>query len=70
MKKLVALILMLMLWMTAAGAEKKLTSIQAYHRVEASYEDTKQANKSVIRLWTVETCRNDVNAELLVITEE
>lgn len=44
--------------------------MQDCHRVKASYKDTKQKNQSVIRLWTLDTANEDVDAFLAAITAE
>ena len=43
--------LLILLLAVSAGAE----AIQDCHRVSNTYTDTKQENKSVVRLWQVET---------------
>ena len=48
------------LLVSAAGAE----GITAAHQVNNSYTDTKNKNKSVVRLWQVETANEDVTGEV------
>ena len=49
----------------AAGAE----ALQECHRVKNSYKETKAKNKSVVRLWRIETVREEVNREINGIAE-
>lgn len=44
--------------------------LQPCHQVNVSRSDTTQKNKSVIRLWTLDTCNDDVDAELSAITRD
>lgn len=54
-----------------AGAEKAEPGMpmQDCHRVSVTREDTTQKNKSVIRLWTLDTCDDRVDAELAAIAK-
>ena len=44
--------------------------LQECHKVTATKKDTKQKNGSVIRLWTLDTASDTVDAELAAITAE
>jgi len=67
MKRLLAVLLCLLLALpAAAGAE----TLQDCHRVKVTREDTTQKNKSVIRLWTLDTALDSVDAELAALTAE
>lgn len=68
MKRMLALMLAAMLLICAlpAGAE----TLQDCHRVTLTKEDTKQDNKSVIRLWTADTVLDSVDEELADIAQE
>lgn len=67
MKRLIAMLLCLLLALpAAAGAE----TLQDCHRVEVTRQDTTQKNKSVIRLWTLDTALDSVDAELSALTAE
>lgn len=46
------------------------TPLQPCHEVSVSRTDTTQKNKSVIRLWTLDTYDDTVDAELAAITQE
>ena len=50
----------------AAGAE----TLQECHKVTNTYTDTKASNKSVVRLWHVETANEDVTREINGIAEK
>ena len=63
MKRLCALILCLMLCASSAMAE----TIQVCHRFTLTRQDTTQKNKSVIRLWDIETSNPLVTEELMAI---
>ena len=63
MKKLCALILCLLLCAPTALAE----TLQDCHRFTLTREDTTQSNKSVIRMWQIDTYNQSVNAELMGI---
>ena len=63
MKRLCALVLCMMLFASAAMAE----AMQDCHRFTLEREDTTQANKSVIRMWNIETYNDFVDAELMDI---
>ena len=54
-----ALLLGLLLAFGAAAGE----SISPYHQVTNQYKDTKNDNKSVVRLWQVETAADSVTEE-------
>ena len=67
MKRLIAFLMCLVLALPAlAGAE----TLQDCHRVKVTREDTTQKNKSVIRLWTLDTALDSVDAELAALTGE
>ncbi len=75
MRKWMSLLLaavMLLSLIPAAQAEKIEPGLplQACHQVTATKEDTTQKNKSVIRLWTLDTCDDSVDAELAALTKE
>lgn len=66
MKRLLALMLCAALLLPAAAAE----TLQDCHRVTVTHEDTTQKNKSVIRLWTLDTALDSVDEELSALTQE
>ena len=65
------MVLLVLLGSTAASAETlgEVTTIQPCHRVKVTRVDTKQKNSSVIRLWTLDTCDDGVDAELAALTQ-
>lgn len=65
-KRLCALILCLLLCASTALAE----TIQDCHRFTLTREDTTQSNKSVIRLWSIDTSNGIVTGELMDIATE
>ena len=65
-KRLSALILCLLLCASTALAE----TIQDCHRFTLTREDTTQSNKSVIRLWSIDTSNGVVTGELMDIATE
>ncbi|MBQ8200909.1 MAG: polysaccharide deacetylase family protein [Clostridia bacterium] len=67
MKRLLSLMLCLMLLTPAMAFAETL---QDCHRVKVTHEDTTQKNKSVIRLWTLDTALDSVDAELASLTQE
>ena len=71
MRKLLCLLLVL-LCCTPALAEKIEPGmpLQPCHEVTATKADTTQKNQSVIRLWTLDTYDDNVDAELAAITGE
>ncbi len=74
MKKLLCLVLAMLLALPVcvlaeAPAEPGLP-LQDCHKVTVTRQDTKQKNASVIRLWTLDTVSDEVDAELAAITEE
>ena len=66
MKRLFALMLCLMLCAPTALAE----FMQDCHRFTLTKEDTTQSNKSVIRLWSIDTSNGIVTGELMDIANE
>ncbi len=67
MKRLLAILLCFLLVLpAAAGAE----TLQDCHRVKVTRKDTTQKNKSVIRLWTLDTALDSVDEELSALTAE
>lgn len=66
-KRLLAVLLCLMLMLPAAASAETL---QECHRVKVTRNDTKQKNQSVIRLWTLDTALDSVDAELAELTDE
>ncbi len=70
MKKLLSMLMALLLICPAALAEEPGMPIQDCHRVQVTREDIKQKNQSVIRLWTLDTVNDDIDAELAAITSE
>lgn len=75
MKKLMAMLLamLLMLGSVVAAEEKDEPlglPLQDCHKVTSTKKDTKQKNASVIRLWTLDTCNDEIDAELAAITAE
>ena len=71
MKKLLCMLLALLIF-TPALAEKIEPGmpLQPCHEVSATKEDITQDNQSVIRLWTLDTYDDNVDAELAAITGE
>ena len=71
MRKLLCLLLVLLMC-TPALAEKMEPGmpLQPCHEVTATKADTTQKNQSVIRLWTLDTYDDNVDAELAAITGE
>ena len=65
MKRVCALILCLLLCASSAVAE----TMQDCHRFTLTKEDTTQSNKSVIRMWRIETYNGSVDAELMDIAQ-
>ncbi|MGN1367891.1 MAG: polysaccharide deacetylase family protein [Aristaeellaceae bacterium] len=66
------MIVMLLLGMALPGSAEKLEPgmpLQDCHKVSVTREDTTQKNKSVIRLWTLDTCDDRVDAELASLTQ-
>lgn len=65
MKRIIALLLCLamLLPVLSAGAE----GMQDCHRFTLKRQDTTQKNKSVIRLWNIDTSNDDVDAELMAL---
>ncbi len=75
MRKMISLLLTAMLCLglsLPAGAEKLEPGmpLQPCHEVTATKEDITQKNKSVIRLWTLDTYDDTVDAELAALTQE
>lgn len=63
----------LLLVLAAPASAEKLEPdipLQDCHRVEVTRQDTTQKNKSVIRLWTLDTYDDHVDAELAALTRE
>ena len=70
-RRITGLLLALVIALTAllfvpAGAE----TLQECHKVTSSYKDTKGKNKTIIRLWHVETALDKVTQEINGIAEE
>ncbi len=75
MRKMLSLLLAVMLLASLfipALAEKMEPGmpLQECHKVTAVKNDTTQKNKSVIRLWTLDTYDDSVDAELAALTQE
>ncbi len=72
MKKLLAAILavMMLLGMAPAMAETEGLSIRECHQFTLKKKDTTQSNKSVIRLWHIDTANDDVDAELMALAQQ
>ena len=75
MRKMLSLLLAVMLLASLfipALAEKMEPGmpLQECHKVTAVKSDTTQKNKSVIRLWTLDTYDDSVDAELAALTQE
>ena len=75
MRKMLSLLLAVMLLASLfipALAEKMEPGmpLQECHKVTAVKNDTTQKNKSVIRLWTLDTYDDSVDAELAELTQE
>lgn len=68
MKRLLALTLCLCMLLPALGAAAE--GFQECHRVTVTKKDTTQDNKSVIRLWTVDTVLDSVDTELADIAQD
>ena len=66
MKRALALILTILMLLPAATAG----AIEDCHRVEVTKEDTKQENKSIVRLWKVDTVLDSVDEELAGIAAD
>lgn len=66
------MVVMLLLALGSACAEKLEPGLplQICHEVAVTREDTTQKNKSVIRLWTLDTYDDQVDAELAALTQE
>lgn len=66
------MVVMLLLALGTACAEKLEPGLplQICHEVAVTREDTTQKNKSVIRLWTLDTYDDQVDAELAALTQE
>lgn len=61
-----AMILGLLTLCASAGAE----TLQPCHRFTLTRQDTTQDNKSVIRLWNIDTANDEVDAELMALAHE
>ncbi|MBR6668914.1 MAG: polysaccharide deacetylase family protein [Clostridia bacterium] len=75
MRKMLSLLLAVLLaasFCIPAAAEKIEPGLplQECHRVTSTKQDTKQKNGSVIRLWTLDTYDDAVDAELAALTQE
>lgn len=68
MKRLLALTLALALMLPVGAASAE--TLQECHRVTVTKKDTTQDNKSVIRLWTLDTALDTVDAELADIAQD
>ena len=65
MKKYIACLLAAILLLTMLPASASAEGgMQACHRVTAKYTDSKQSNKSGIRLWSVKTALTSVDDEI------
>ena len=65
------LLLLIMLFVLAAFPLLSVSAepLQDCHRVTNTFEDTKQANKSQVRLWHIETAHPAVTAEINALAE-
>ncbi len=71
MKKLLCVLLALLMLLSAALAdEPEGLPLQECHKVKSTKADTTQKNKSVIRLWTLDTANDEVDEVLAAITGE
>ena len=75
MRKIVCMLLaaMLLLRVCVPAMAEKLEpgmALQECHKVKSVKKDTTQKNKSVIRLWTLDTYDDSVDAELAALTQE
>lgn len=68
MKRLIALMVSLMLLLGAVNAAAG-EGFQECHRVKLTKADTKQENKSVVRVWTADTVLDSVDHDLAEITQ-
>ncbi len=73
MKRFVAMLLAMLLTLSlsassAGSAAAEGLPLQDCHRVKVTRKDTTQKNKSVIRLWTLDTANDAVDAELAALT--
>lgn len=75
MRRLMCFVLaaMLLLGISVPAMAEKVEPgmpLQACHQVNVTRKDTTQKNKSVIRLWTLDTYDDSVDAELASLTQE
>ena len=74
MRRAICLIMTLVLMLTAAPALAEKVEpgqpLQECHKVTVTKKDTTQKNKSVIRLWSLDTYDDTVDAELAAIMQE
>lgn len=66
MKRLIALVMVILLLLPALPAG----AIEECHRVKVTKKDTTQKNKSIVRLWQVDTVLDTVDEELAAIAGE
>lgn len=72
-KALCLLAAVMLLALTVPASAEKIEPgipLQDCHRVAVTRQDTTQKNKSVIRLWTLDTYDDQVDAELAALTQE
>ena len=67
MKRLCALLMCLLLAVMASTASAEKYGYQDCHRFTLTRQDTTQSNKSVIRMWNIDTSNDVVDAELMAI---
>ena len=68
MKRLCALLICLLMAVSTASAESY--GYQDCHRFTLTRQDTTQSNKSVIRMWNIDTYNDAVDIELMGIAQE
>ncbi len=68
-KRLTLILLILVLLLAAACVSGETTPLQECHKVTSTAESTTQKNKSVIRIWHVETALDSVTEEVNGIAE-
>ena len=68
-RALTALLLTAAVLLTGLPSALALDTIQACHRVASTYKDKTYSNGSVVRVWTLDTVQDDVDAELAAIAQ-
>ena len=70
MRKLFAVLLCLFCFALQPAQEARAETLQDCHRVRMDKIDEKQSNKSVIRIWTVDTAHDGVDQEIRAIEDK